>query len=461
VSNLEKIDFGLGAAQQEQQLANYFYRSGSFKLACSDKTYLVLGAKGAGKSAIFRMLQELHAEIPILQQPNLWIADEPQLREHWSILQANQIDSRITLWRFYIASLIAKLCLDQGDCPDELRTNYERFLARWGLVRAAPTAWQAIKQLKFTVGLSNFVKTEFPPKTALTIAEIDYIIFSANDWLDSKNADLWIFLDSLDEVSTNSPSHDESEDLLSSLMRAVAELIRLKRVRFKLFFRTDIYEALTYVNKDHFSAVKLQLSWSKEDLAILLGHRLQSIQDEKADGITFKTSLTWINDVFDWPPDGLLEDFEGLYSSMRDGNNDVLPRDLIQFCVTAQKSQISFSIQGVNPPANARLISPAAIRGAFVQTASSKLHDFLQVFQNYKETYDQLKGSQTATFDRAQLSAALGKQDPLDAKLVIADLVRVGALAIKDRRAVNQSNQFEIPFFYGLALQIGDLNERI
>jgi hypothetical protein len=54
VSDLERIDFGLGAAQQERHLTNYFYRSGSFKLACSDKTYLILGAKGAGKSAIFR-----------------------------------------------------------------------------------------------------------------------------------------------------------------------------------------------------------------------------------------------------------------------------------------------------------------------------------------------------------------------------------------------------------------------
>src|SRR5437773_5204947 len=112
MSNLEKIDFGLGAAQQKQHLTYYFYRSGSFKMAGSDKTYLILGAKGAGKSAIFRMLQELHQEIPILQPPNLWVADEPQLREHWSMLQSQEITSPITLWRFYVASLVAKICLD-------------------------------------------------------------------------------------------------------------------------------------------------------------------------------------------------------------------------------------------------------------------------------------------------------------------------------------------------------------
>jgi len=42
MSLLDSIDFGLGAAHLEQNLREYFYRSGSFKQACSDKTYLVV-----------------------------------------------------------------------------------------------------------------------------------------------------------------------------------------------------------------------------------------------------------------------------------------------------------------------------------------------------------------------------------------------------------------------------------
>ena len=53
MSNLDTIDFGIGAAEQERHLRDFFYRSTSFDLACSEKTYLVLGPKGAGKSAIF------------------------------------------------------------------------------------------------------------------------------------------------------------------------------------------------------------------------------------------------------------------------------------------------------------------------------------------------------------------------------------------------------------------------
>jgi len=146
---------------------------------------------------------------------------------------------------------------------------------------------------------------------------------------------------------------------------------------------------------------------------------------------------------------------------MKDGNGDVLPRDLINFCITAQKLQLNYDIQGVHAPTNKKLISSHAIREALKQTAAYKLQDFLQVFQNFSETYDQLKGSPTQQFSRAEISTALGKKDPLDAKLVITDLVRVGALAIKDKKAVNQSDSFEIPFLYALALEIGDINERI
>lgn len=456
---LDNIDFGLGAAQQEQHLRSYFYRSGSFALACSDKTYLILGAKGAGKSAIFRMFHELQSEVKILSKPNLWISDEPQPRDHWATLKEHGMTSRVTLWRFYVASLLAKCCLEQSNLPDELQKNYKRFLVRWGLYREIPTAWQAMRLLKFTVGLGDYLKTEVPPKTPLAVTEIDYVIYSANEWLESVKADVWICLDSLDEVSVNGNGHDEVEDLLSSLMRAVAELIRLKRIRFKLFFRSDIYHALTYVNKDHFSALKLELQWSREDLAILLAHRLQPLHSSHTGPLTFPVSLAWVNEVFDWHKSKKPQDFDHLYEILKDGNGDVLPRDLINFCISAQRTQQNYDTQGVHSPSPGKLISNEAIQEAVRHTAASKLNDFLQVFQNFRETYDQLKGGSSRSFSRSELSKALGKEDPLDAGLVIADLVRVGAVAIKDRKSVNQSDRFEIPFLYALALEIGEYHE--
>src|SRR5262249_12233242 len=163
----------------------------------------------------------------------------------------------------------------------------------------------------------NFIKTEFPPKAALATTEIDAVIYAINDWLTSEKRDVWICLDSLDEVSLNGDHGDELESLLSSLMRAVGELIRLPAIHFKLFFRTDLYAALTYVNKDHLSAVKLELHWSLEDLAILLGHRL-AILHEPLSPILYQTSIDWINEVFEWPQ-GTVSGFDDLYRRLRDG----------------------------------------------------------------------------------------------------------------------------------------------
>jgi len=156
---------------------------------------------------------------------------------------------------------------------------------------------------KLSLSLGGYIKTEFPPRAPLTTTEIDAVIYAVNDWLVSAKREMWVCLDSLDEVSLNGDHGDELEELLSSLMRAVGELIRLDALHFKLFFRTDLYSALTYVNKDHFSSVKLELHWSREDLAILLGHRLAVLHEGVVPPIQYQTALAWINAVFAWLPE--------------------------------------------------------------------------------------------------------------------------------------------------------------
>jgi ABC-type nitrate/sulfonate/bicarbonate transport system ATPase subunit len=71
VSILQKLDFGSGASEFEDNLKDFFYRSISFAQAISEKTFVIVGSKGAGKSAIFRMFGDLQAEVPIFQHPNL------------------------------------------------------------------------------------------------------------------------------------------------------------------------------------------------------------------------------------------------------------------------------------------------------------------------------------------------------------------------------------------------------
>jgi hypothetical protein len=203
-----------------------------------------------------------------------------------------------------------------------------------------------------------------------------------------------------------------------------------------------------------------------EDLAILLGHRLRPLQADQSvlarlqrplpgDSLSFATSQQWIDAVFQWRPEGSPSSFVDLYEKFKDGTGVVLPRDIIKFCIEAQRAQCSYDTQGINQPEGQRLVSACACKHALHETATSKLTDFLQVFQNFRDTYDLLKGSPSRHFTRSELSAALGKPERLDADLVIADLARVGAIGVKDKKSINQSDAFEIPYLYAEALEMG------
>src|SRR5436309_8912513 len=132
MSELDRIDFGTGASELEDHLKSFFYRSILFDLACSEKTYLVLGSKGAGKTAVFTMLKEFALEIPAFRQPNLWVQDQPVLRDHHRTLSERQFGASFAvLWRFYVAALVAKRLLEEPEIPVELEKSYKRFLVRW------------------------------------------------------------------------------------------------------------------------------------------------------------------------------------------------------------------------------------------------------------------------------------------------------------------------------------------
>jgi hypothetical protein len=459
VSELLKLDFGSGASEFEENLKDFFYRSVSFALASSEKTFVIVGSKGAGKSAIFRMFGELQNEISIFHLPNLWLAEQPSLREHLHVLASKSLPtSQVVLWRFYIATLVAQRLSQEEDLPDQLRKSLQRFLVRWEVVAPSPTIWQSLRFGQFKFGFEGIFSTELPIKIPLAITEIDQALLSAATWLEQNKRTLWICLDKLDEVSLNGGSVTHLEELLSNLMKAVSELIRFRPIRFKLFFRTDVYNALTYVNKDHFSSAKLELRWSKEDLAIMLGYRLRPVFSGDNSAIKFPLALQWIDAVFGWSEKSV-QSFEQLYSKLMDGNGDVLPRDVINFCSAAKRAQQAFDLQGINSPPSGKFISPQAIAQGLKETAQSKMDDFIQVFENYRKHFEQLRGHASRHFKRKELSAALGQTEKLDADLMISDLVRVGAVAIKDKRVVNLSDSFEIPYLYALALELGGIHE--
>lgn len=53
---LQALDIGDDVAEFDERLSNYFIETSSFKDIAAEKADLIPGAKGSGKSAIFRHL---------------------------------------------------------------------------------------------------------------------------------------------------------------------------------------------------------------------------------------------------------------------------------------------------------------------------------------------------------------------------------------------------------------------
>lgn len=467
---LQKIDFGFGSADLEgvEMLRRFFYRSGDFHEACSSKTYLILGPKGSGKSAIFKMLRDESEDTKPLQSPNLLITDEPQLRACYQAMKNNPKfgDSQVTLWRFYLASLISgSMSGIAEDLPNDLIKLYGKFLVACGMKETSfGRRW--IDGLKVKAGLPGLGDLELTlPKDAPPLLnQIDQLFAETDSWLKERNGGkgctLWICLDRLDEVSLNggNEGYAEIEELTSNLLKAVSEVLRYTNIRLKLFIRSDIWSRVTFVNKDFFIPTKHEIEWSSEDLFIMIAHRLIAIHPEfnESETIDFHLAFNWIDAFFEWHGSAF-KDFDDLCEKFKDGRGMVMPRVLIDFCIECQKAQSDFNRKGIAPARPPALISSRAINSALKKTAQSRIEDFMKVFEKFAHGYQSLRGGASRNLTREQLAFSLGFANPADAQSAISSLERIGAIQIADKKAIHLADQFRIPYLFAVALEIGDL----
>ena len=131
--SIDELDFGDSAADHEASLSNYFYHNQLFVDACEPRICLVLGEKGAGKSAIWRMMRDKSQDISALANPNFFIATLANLREHFQLLRAKLPTSfsPVTLWKFYFASIAALTLLETSTGAEG--QFLQKFVDHWQL----------------------------------------------------------------------------------------------------------------------------------------------------------------------------------------------------------------------------------------------------------------------------------------------------------------------------------------
>lgn len=285
---LERVHLGASSAENElKDLSQYYLQTDAFRRAHRGDVRLVVGRKGAGKTAVFAQVRD-----DIRRNKQKIVLD---LRpDGYKLLKFKEAVLDLlaegtfyhTITAFWEYLLLLELChkLLQKDKTRHTRDNkyYEPY-------RRLASLYQGdsyIAEGDFSERMSRLIdsvserqRTLFADKARLSAAEVTQLIYmhdvsalrhELKEYLTLKD-DIWLLFDNLDK---GWPTHGLShEDVI--IIRSLAEATRKIEQYFNkhdiaahtiIFIRNDVYELLVEESPDRGKETKAILDWTDPDL---------------------------------------------------------------------------------------------------------------------------------------------------------------------------------------------------
>lgn len=289
---LETLDFGDVAAENEiSALRSYFLPTAQYNDAKRGHARLVVGRKGAGKTAIFYGVRnafwssQSHVVLDLKPEGHQFLTLREKLlnflsrglQEHvltafWNYILLVELASKIIdtdsryvhrdLRRLQLYEKLVEITgadpeTEQGDFSERLLTLVERMLERRQEIESL-TSPGDIAQLVYEKDIHELQET-------LT----KYIVYKDG---------IWILIDNLDKSWPVNGASKEDILIIRSLMEATRKLQRqLSRneieCRAIVFIRNDVYEHLLGETPDKGKDTAIVLDWPDEEVFKLLVHR--------------------------------------------------------------------------------------------------------------------------------------------------------------------------------------------
>src|SRR6266481_5869584 len=115
--SIKRVDFGRVDAEREDKLADYFVDTGVLTKLITGRKYLVIGRKGAGKTALFKLTTQDRLGRDVIA---LDFADYPW-EAHKLIRESglNPESAYVASWRFTILAAVCRQWMDTA--PTDVR----------------------------------------------------------------------------------------------------------------------------------------------------------------------------------------------------------------------------------------------------------------------------------------------------------------------------------------------------
>jgi len=404
-----KLNFGkLAAEDEKRRLPDYFVEREDYSKVRSGEASVIVGAKGAGKSAIrVKLLDEfkegLHF-IDISPDEIGWaeiktygdcgVVPAQAKKTAWLTLFLIDVMEYLELGRgpVYPIDLVNDLLMKAGVLPDP-RLSLQEIGVQLKFVSASFGKGQQPKGIEF----SNLVRA---------VRDCFKILDEA---LQADGREIRLLIDRLDE---NWARGEQDNLTLEGLLHAVKELsYQTAAIRAQIFLRTDIWSRLVFHDKDKFKASMFNLHWSERELLELVANRIRT-----------STGLTTKDDTFvvNWAFSEYIEGVKGR---------------------AGRPPTIKYILQTIQPrPRDLIFVCDAAVNHRRDPTAKISSEDVLHALHVYsKERLDNIQNSETARTVPAMpriLRGLVGSRTTISWKSLAEKIASVGEDLVGHEREI-------------------------
>lgn len=443
---LNELRFQAARAQdlEADSIPTIFQRTEDFPKFLSNRTWLIRGAKGTGKSILFRLFVEQPEQAKKLAstEANLsnchFIAGHGETRLGESILSSENLASYEKQvgennWAvFWLNYALLQLCVSYPELSSapELDDKLVELSTKNHLTQASIVSWLV-------------QRTQSPqaiPQASDELSSIDRF-FKKN------NKSVWLLYDELDiGFGFGSDSYPRRIRALEALLVWWLENgASLRQIIPKIFLREDIWNQLNFVNKGHYTGKSLRLKWDEADLwRVVLRQALQSSSSLR---VTLEKELGVTVDRLEMLELGQLRKslyplwgermgrnkkaftYNWIRTRIADSNDNCFPRSLILLLEAAVRNEKGFSTEY----SSEIVLRPKALIDAFPSVSKQRVDEVNNEYPELKTPLDKLRGERSPV-DENTLDKIWRDDQDVDQSLdIIKEMVEAGILKERSR----------------------------
>lgn len=451
--------YGIAEAESpnEQRFMKDFLPSSQYKNIFEPTTFLMLGGRGVGKTALFKLLNYSTARKQFYQQLN---------RNTFENFDKTYWLTGFGLKKPFPTSFVIEKTMTH--------CNSEQWRTFWiGLLTGAILASFPIQQyhLKLPSNVQD-VLTNHLSRLSEWLPLVEQHLEEVSDFLDELDSllvdeDEWIFI-SYDELDKIVPAYRELANPIRTLLAYWLEHYRRwQRIRPKIFLRHDLFreDFLGFADASKLKPHTLKLEWSTNDLYQLFTKRLAN---KSEDWVTYLTDICRIplteDETFGKIPTvndqkmheqlmtAIIGQFMGanarkgksyswIPNHLQDGGGKIAPRSFLKLFALAAERRLP----STHELHDKHLLLPSDLQNGLQQTSEDRIQELTE--EEYPwliALIEQLKNMEVPT-DQAKFIQAINdtkwqEQAPpplTDAQELISYLQRLGIIEIRLDTRIN------------------------